>query len=51
MGRTERLDQQDIDTVFEAEREGGHPLGHRAIKDILEVTDLAQQQFDGITHE
>lgn len=49
--QTERLEQQDIDAVFEAEREGGHPLGHRAVKEVLEKTDLAQQQFDGMTSE
>lgn len=48
MGRTERLDQQDIDAVFEAEREGGHPLGHRAVKEVVEKTELGQQQFDGM---
>jgi len=35
VSRAEQHDQQDIDVVFEREREGGHPLGtrlgHRAV--------------------
>lgn len=46
MGRTERLEQPDIDAVIEAERQGGHPLGHRAVRETLEVTPLAQQEFE-----
>lgn len=46
MGRTERLEQPDIDAVIEAERQGGHPLGHRAVVETLEVTPLAQQEFE-----
>ena len=51
MSRAEQHDQQDIDVVFEREREGGHPLGtrlgHRAVMEELEVTDVAQQGFEG----
>lgn len=50
MGRTERLEQEDIEAVFEQEREGGHPLGHRAVRQVLEVTPLAQQDFEGRTN-
>lgn len=46
MSKTEKFEQEFVDQVFEAEREGGHPLGHRAVKQVLEVTDLAQQAFD-----
>lgn len=47
MSRTEKLDQQDIDAAIEREREGGHPLGHRAVREELEVTPLAQEGFEG----
>lgn len=47
MSKAEQLDQQDIDAVFEKEREGGHPLGHRAVRQVLEVTEVVQQGFDG----
>jgi len=51
VSRAEQHDQQDIDVVFEREREGGHPLGtrlgHRAVREILEVTPLAQEGFEG----
>ena len=51
MSRAEQHDQQDIDVVFEREREGSHPLGtrlgHRAVREELEVTDVAQQGFEG----
>jgi len=46
MSKTERYDQPDIDAVVEQEREGGHPIGHRAVKQVLEATPLAQQRFD-----
>lgn len=50
MSKTERFEQGDIDAVFEQEREGGHPLGtrlgHRAVKQVLEVTPLVQEAFD-----
>lgn len=50
MKSTERLEQQDIDAVHQAEREGGHPIGHRAVRQVLERTDTAQQGFDGVVN-
>lgn len=51
MSRTEKLEQQDIDAAIEREREGSHPLGtrlgHRAVREELEVTPLAQEGFEG----
>lgn len=51
MGRTERFEQQDLDAVIEAEREGGHPIGYRAVREVLEVTPLAQQRYEGTVNE
>ena len=42
MKRTEQLEQQEIDAVFEAEREGGHPIGHRALLPVIERPEAAQ---------
>lgn len=50
MGRTERLEQQDIDRVIEAERQGSHPIGHRAVREVLEVTTTAQQEFERVVY-
>ena len=45
--QTERLEQEQIDAVLEAERQGGHPLGHRAVREVIERTDIAQSEFEG----
>lgn len=42
MTRTEQFEQPEIDAVIEAEREGGHPIGHRALLPVIERTDVAQ---------
>lgn len=51
MGPTERLDEQDIEASLERDRVGGHPLGHRVVREVVEKTPLGQQQFDGMTSE
>lgn len=50
MSQTERHEQPDIDRVIEAEREGGHPIGHRVVREVLEVTPTAQAEYDRIVH-
>lgn len=50
MSKAEQYDQPDIDKVIEAEREGSHPIGHRAVREVLEVTPLLQQDFEARTN-
>ena len=50
MGRTEQFEQPDIDRAIEAERQGGHPIGHRVVREVLEVTPTAQAEYDRIVH-
>jgi len=51
MRRTEQIEQAFIDEVIEREREGGHPLGHRVVKMVLERTETAQAGYDGVVNE
>lgn len=42
MNRTERIEEPEIIASLEAEREGGHPIGHRALLPVIERPDAAQ---------
>lgn len=53
MGKTERLEQPEIDRVIEAERQPNHevPEPNRysfVVRDVLEVTPVVQQGFDSM---
>ena len=39
MNRTERLEEQLIEDVLERERVGSHPIGHRAVEQVVESVD------------
>lgn len=47
--QTERLEQEYIDESIERDRIGGHPLGHRAVREVLEITQTAQEGYDAKT--